>query len=1137
MGNSRTKKQWTITGIDVNHLADCGFYYTPTKKFPDQITCFWCGKKERNFTDGFANTKSISQYHLANNSECSYSQIASNLEQFIVDSEKETFWQRLREAGAPDSVVLPHSLPSVLLRLATFKNLWKFDSKRDCKVSSRNLARAGFYYSPVDPGSDRTICMYCDCPLEEWDAGDDPLEEHRSNSFAYCYFLLLREKTAVPSTPDVAHDLSNESPLNITHASKSTTPEGLKDVFDLSIEDLDNNDRGTIFQDASILPKRFTRRRVQVLKEKEKAFKSNNSTSLILEINNKENVHQEDSGSVDEVKNVGSESQAAAEIESSHDVEDLEESSSTSEEDGDESNYSLSLEIQEIQDKSVLSGVSSTLNSAGPVKRKTTDPSSGPKKRSKSQFSDDELDLDPQVIEEILNSPKKARKMKKLVKKSESPSPAILDLSNQNLGDYDESNISFIEKDIHTKKLTKEKQPKNLDRTARAMDTENVLSKIYASKHVSASPTMALQDKPILAHNDIIEIESSPSINVERTTKSADEADKAETYMLEDDTFTMSKVEIGLPVAVKDAPKKSEIQIHKTNDKKAENGYERPVAKANNDIQDDGTTNNGTDPSQDANGVDTSHHTGVTGNGTIHKQESQKSEEREIGDTSILDENNKSRQEASEKPSPQMSELEYHSMDFESVEKIAVIEPGDDDLIVQAVDTNISSNAAVMVNAGENKQEATLSNDRTTSPNKVSTSKIIEEIVPNEDKEENIEEDIDKSMKTSSSIAIKNNDEVPSETMVADSPREIKERNLAGQSVNPDLSEAKVPVATNQEAPQTSMVEENDQTVDTERQSPITLSPLTYDEYMEDIKGMDDEFTEDRTPDDEDVFEQSIEIKNDTSVIADSEAPLLVALSASPTKHEPIVLEKREISAEKVAGFDYPDDEKSSIASPAFSEGDKENKVDNSLAPSGEKREKNAESDGIVNYPDSKQGLIQVLNMDGEEIAHSTVQPVQVSPQQSRLSDEYLKSPSPPDKMFYKYKSLPQLEATQLSAFDGPSFGEIEASTPEGKKRPLARISLDAAASEIQTLLDTIEYLAEVSVSKCELHNDAVGVLTQFIAAMPEEEEGMTIEEWMQHNAETCGRTVRAISTRMITAYEEEFDRVMQYVEQMETID
>ncbi|SGZ56594.1 CIC11C00000000179 [Sungouiella intermedia] len=109
-----------------------------------------------------------------------------------------------------------------------------------------------------------------------------------------------------------------------------------------------------------------------------------------------------------------------------------------------------------------------------------------------------------------------------------------------------------------------------------------------------------------------------------------------------------------------------------------------------------------------------------------------------------------------------------------------------------------------------------------------------------------------------------------------------------------------------------------------------------------------------------------------------------------------------------------------------------------------------------------------------------------------------------------------------------------------GINRQLERIpavKVDNLAKEIQTLLDTIEYLAEVSATQRELHNDAEGLLTHFIAAMPEEEEAMSIREWIDHNATTCGRTVREISERVIRTYEEAFDKVIDQVAQMDTVD
>ncbi|OVF10703.1 hypothetical protein A9F13_01g01056 [Clavispora lusitaniae] len=103
--------------------------------------------------------------------------------------------------------------------------------------------------------------------------------------------------------------------------------------------------------------------------------------------------------------------------------------------------------------------------------------------------------------------------------------------------------------------------------------------------------------------------------------------------------------------------------------------------------------------------------------------------------------------------------------------------------------------------------------------------------------------------------------------------------------------------------------------------------------------------------------------------------------------------------------------------------------------------------------------------------------------------------------------------------------------------KSLRTISLHDVVSEMQALADTIDYLAEVAATKQELHDDSEGLITQFIAAMPEEEECMAVKEWMLHNASTCGRTVREIAGKLIRAYEEQFEELIHQVEELETTD
>ena len=52
--------------------------------------------------------------------------------------------------------------------------------------------------------------------------------------------------------------------------------------------------------------------------------------------------------------------------------------------------------------------------------------------------------------------------------------------------------------------------------------------------------------------------------------------------------------------------------------------------------------------------------------------------------------------------------------------------------------------------------------------------------------------------------------------------------------------------------------------------------------------------------------------------------------------------------------------------------------------------------------------------------------------------------------------------------------------------------------------------------SKYDLHDDYDGELTNLISSMPEDEENMTIQEWVKHNATNCHKLAKQTCNEMI---------------------
>ena len=189
-GKNKKRQYWTYELPDRHHLAEFGFYFTPTKVYNDQITCFCCKKKEKNI-EGVEN---IAEYHLKNNPKCAFAHIIMAQYNHSIEG-SDAFWQ----SDQAEVLREPFSRSAVALRRRTFGKYWRFDNGAPVSATSQALAKAGFFYCPVDQGDDRTQCVYCKFCLEGWSEEDDPLEEHRKYQ-SDCYLLHCALKLPVKQT-------------------------------------------------------------------------------------------------------------------------------------------------------------------------------------------------------------------------------------------------------------------------------------------------------------------------------------------------------------------------------------------------------------------------------------------------------------------------------------------------------------------------------------------------------------------------------------------------------------------------------------------------------------------------------------------------------------------------------------------------------------------------------------------------------------------------------------------------------------------------------------------------------------------------------------------------------------------------
>ncbi|KAL7415109.1 hypothetical protein BDY24DRAFT_338473 [Mrakia frigida] len=136
-------------------LAEAGWFYTPTKDDPDLVTCFLCGKQ----VGGWGEEDDPFEEHVGH-------------------QEGKCGWARTKclvETRFTDPSDLPQSKALESARLSTFAKWWPHDKKKAWLPTSKNLAKAGFIFSPNGKGSDMASCLYCELGLDGWSPTDDPL--------------------------------------------------------------------------------------------------------------------------------------------------------------------------------------------------------------------------------------------------------------------------------------------------------------------------------------------------------------------------------------------------------------------------------------------------------------------------------------------------------------------------------------------------------------------------------------------------------------------------------------------------------------------------------------------------------------------------------------------------------------------------------------------------------------------------------------------------------------------------------------------------------------------------------------------------------------------------------------------------
>lgn len=1246
VGSSKTRKKWKHPTLTSDHMADSGFYYTPTKAHPEQVTCHWCEEKECNYGE----IKSICEFHHKNHPTCSYSKITMFLEGFVKSSNKGKYWQKLGNSTGKE-ITDPMSFDSYLLRLSTFKEWWKFDKSIGTKVTSKGLAEAGFYYSPVEIDDDRVICMYCDCPLSDWALEDDPLAEHSKNSFEYCYFLeshredekVRKNRAKIPERTSKLKSISSSpksargTPVLDEAPIDKDVKLAEKDAFDFSIEELENYENGTIFKGKDMLPKRFSRKRNKEIsnfsltepkpkRQATKVFASANEKSTPEKIRKKleslkrtvqEEIDRalrdlsadevvEDNDDVNSDKTTSKSGDKNSESGKLTDENEASEDSAEEERNNDGDNFSETVsefssdsDTGGENDSDASYGASETSSRLSTKRNISKQPNTPIKKRRNilvtrshvSQFDDDDdFGINEAELQKILNSPKKARKVK-VIQKSEpiSPSGSLYDNSNQNLGDYDEANLSFLEKNVKPVQLAHAKAEKvvvgNMSKVAILHDTESELQQPVKD---------GLEKKVEREVQQPNELEAQHS--AEHTL-----ANEAKEELEAGNKSSMNRNE-SISTNTSEPPGKNEETDSKNRVLPSEMSLLEVLAPYSDVKTEMIPSSFGPDT------IESIEKLGVDTDPPRLEDPLSNSVPEEVKEDSDLTSSDNDKFHTTE------MNIDDHSQSTMSADKadpIAAESDLDEEVISSHYKPEVTSNN--QMGANENKDECEAERDKHEHRIGIEEKEtIIEEKVPTEN-EQNDKEMTPEQLTTSESISLQTKKEVNLKTDIkpidSTTNKELldastltsqlpAEQNFDHHMTTDSIVLETSPIKTSIEPPQKLEIElkqtnldqdpllvphedeENHAITKTPSKSPnddneqgFTVSPSSYRDYKKDLEEMDIEFVDDVILKDttrNKAVDPSMEIQSETigkePSMKSKEDSYVVNDSAS----EPVPVQSSllEVGKGEVAQFEKP------LTHVNVEVHARDIEVSNKklLVMNGEVHSLDRKlTVTSINDPSPKAPAINETSPSSEEIKASTTKQISKNPISPELVDDKTpsvqtneehnkeKSPSPPSRISTKpLGDASDLHEKTENSLSRLSFDNVEASTPQkttlasvapvsrnddaitasnNERKFFPRISLDFAYSQVKALEEAIERMSELSSTKFDLHNDADGYLTEFIAAMPEKEESMTIQDWILENAASCEQTAATICSQIINSYLEDFDKFIRHVENMATID
>ncbi|KAL3427523.1 AT hook domain-containing protein [Phlyctema vagabunda] len=211
--------KWPHKFLSGEEMANAGFFFYPTQANPDNVACFLC----HSSLDGWQKGDDPLAEHLTHSPECGWAIVAS------INAHDKVF-----------SKMNPASSTMIAARRATFANQWPHENKKGWKCKAKQMAEAGWKFTPTLEYDDMTTCTYCDLGLDGWEPSDRPWEEHFARSPECQFFTHIEHE---PNPVELITKGKKGRPSKASRASRQsvmTTNSDAPSVMDMPAEEDDS---------------------------------------------------------------------------------------------------------------------------------------------------------------------------------------------------------------------------------------------------------------------------------------------------------------------------------------------------------------------------------------------------------------------------------------------------------------------------------------------------------------------------------------------------------------------------------------------------------------------------------------------------------------------------------------------------------------------------------------------------------------------------------------------------------------------------------------------------------------------------------------------------------------------------------